>query len=234
MWLFAPNIDCNHGFSSRHGGVSKKPFDSLNLGGHDDNLDDIKINQQIALKKLKLNTIKLAFLNQVHGNEVKIAKNGYQVGDALVSNENKIALVISMADCYPILFYDKKNSVIGAAHAGWRGTLNMIASNTIKKMIEMGAESKHIQVAIGQGISQNKFKVGLDVINQFIDAGFSKNCLKNNTINLILCNKQVLLNENILEKNIWSLNRCTFEKDFFSYRRDQQITGRMWSVIAMS
>ena len=101
MWLFAPNISCNHGFTSRHGGISKKPFDSLNLGGHEDNIDDIKINQQIALKKLKLNTIKLAFLNQVHGNEVKIAINGCQVGDALFINENKIALVISMAYyCY--------------------------------------------------------------------------------------------------------------------------------------
>ena len=94
MWLFAPNIDCNHGFSTRHGGVSKKPFDSLNLGGHDDNLDDIKINQQIALKKLKLNTIKLAFLNQVHGNEVKIAKNGYQEGAALVLMKIKLYLLL--------------------------------------------------------------------------------------------------------------------------------------------
>ncbi len=234
MWLFAPNIDCIHGFSLRYGGISKKPFDSLNLGGLEDDLANIKINQEIALKKLKLNNIKLSFLNQVHGNEVKIAKNGYQEGDALVSNEKKIALVVSMADCYPILFYDKKNSVIGAAHAGWRGTLNKIASNTIKKMIEIGAESKHIQVAIGQGISQNKFKVGFDLIKQFIDAGFSKKYLKDNTINLILCNKQILMNENILEKNIWASNRCTFEKDFFSYRRDQKITGRMWSIIAMS
>lgn len=139
-----------------------------------------------------------------------------------------------MADCYPILFYDKENSVIGSAHAGWRGTLNKIASNTIKKMKEIGVESKHIQVAIGQGISQNKFKVGLDVIKQFIEAGFSKKCLKDNTINLILCDKQVLMKENILEKNIWVSNRFTFEKYFFSYRRDQKITGRMWSFIAMS
>jgi len=94
MWLFAPNIDCNHGFSSRHSGFSKKPFDSLNLGGHEDNLNDIKINQQIALKKLKLNTIKLAFLNQVHGNEVKITINGCQVGDALVLMKIKLHLLL--------------------------------------------------------------------------------------------------------------------------------------------
>lgn len=67
MWLFAPNIDCINGFSSRYGVISKKPFDSLNLGGHEDDLDDIKVNQQISLKKLKLNDIKLLFLNQVHG-----------------------------------------------------------------------------------------------------------------------------------------------------------------------
>ena len=58
-----------------------------------------------------------------------------------------------------------------------------------------------------------------------------------NNVKLILENNHMSTNDkiqNILEKNIWSLNRCTFEKDFFSYRRDQQITGRMWSVIAMS
>ena len=94
MWLFAPNIDCNHGFSYRHGVISKKPFDSLNIGGHEDNIDDIKINQQIALKKLKLNTIKLEFLNQVHGNEVKIAINGCQVGDDLVLMKIKLLLLL--------------------------------------------------------------------------------------------------------------------------------------------
>ncbi len=94
MWLFAPNISCNHGFSSRHSGFSKKPFDSLNLGGHEDNLDDIKINQQIALKKLKLNTIKLAFSNQVLGNEVKIAINGYQEGAALVLMKINLHLLL--------------------------------------------------------------------------------------------------------------------------------------------
>lgn len=94
MWLFAPNISCNHGFFSRYGGISKKPFDSLNLDAHDDNLNDIKINQQIALKKLKLNTIKLLFLNQVHGNEVKITKNGYQEAYALVLIKIKLHLLL--------------------------------------------------------------------------------------------------------------------------------------------
>lgn len=233
MWLHAPNINCIHGFSLRHGGFSAFPFDSLNLGGTEDDESLIFKNRQLALSNLNLSLNNLCNLKQVHGTRVNIAKPGKEEGDALVTNERGFVLAISIADCYPILFYDETNKVIGGAHAGWRGTVGKIAKNTVEEMIKLGAQPSQIKVAIGQGISQPNFEVGNEVIEQFEQNGFPDTCWKNNKIDLVLCNQWVLEQCNIPKNNIWTMNRCTFENDFFSYRRDKGKTGRMWAVISI-
>lgn len=234
MWLKAPNIDCIHGFSTRHGGISPAPFDSLNLGGSEDTPENILQNRTSALNSIGFSMDQLCYLKQVHGNTVNIAKPGQQEGDALVSNQKNVVLAVSIADCYPILFCDAKNKVIGAAHAGWRGTAAGIAGNVVTEMLRLGAEAQHIHAAIGQGICQDNFEVGNEVIEQFEKSGFPQACWKNNKIGLVLCNRFVLEKNNILPANIWSMDRCTFEADFFSYRRDKGKTGRMWGVIALN
>lgn len=232
MWLHAPNINCRHGFSTRYGGVSKAPFHELNLGGSQDSPLSIEQNRQIALQEIGLGFNTLCLLKQVHGSAVCHAKSGFQEGDALVSNDFGKTLAVSIADCYPILFHDKKNAVIAAAHAGWRGTLAGIAGKVIQEMLNLGAETAHIQVAIGQGISQRNFEVGEEVVNLFLAEKFPNNCIFNSKIDLITCNKHVLKQHNIPDEHIWSMNRCTYEEDFYSYRRDKGVTGRMWAVIA--
>ena len=233
MWLHAPNITSVHGFSTRNGGVSPAPFYSLNLGGSEDNEQNISVNRKLALDYLELKYDNLSFLKQVHGTDVLFAKCGKQEGDALVTNEKEKVLAISIADCYPILFEDKENGVIGAAHAGWRGTVGKIAERTVSAMVELGAKKQSISVAIGQGISTDRFEVGDEVREAFLKAGFPQYCFKNKCIDLITSNKYVLLQSGILEENIWTMNRCTYDSDFFSYRRDAGKTGRMWAVIAM-
>ena len=233
MWLTSPNIKCTHGFSTRWGGISNQPFNTLNLCGQDDDPNLISQNRILALKDLNLSINNLCYLKQVHGNEVIDAQIGQQQGDALITNTKNLILAISIADCYPILFYDEVNKVIGAAHAGWRGTVNKIAQNTISKMLELGAETKNIKVAIGQGICQTNFEVGNEVIEEFEKNGFPNYCWKQNKIDLIACNKFVLFQNNILEENSWTMNRCTFEEEFFSYRQDNGKTGRMWALISL-
>lgn len=234
MWLHAPNINCTHGFSVRQGGFSSEPFNSLNLGGSEDDKELIFKNRELALNNLNLSIDNLCYLKQVHGNRVNIAIPGQQEGDALVSNQKNLVLAISIADCYPILFYDEKNKVIGGAHAGWRGTVSRIAKHTIEAMTNLGAEASEIKVAIGQGICQNNFEVGNEVIEEFEKNGFPDYCWKNNKIDLVLCNLFVLQESKILQNNTWTMNRCTYENDFFSYRRDKGKTGRMWGIISMS
>lgn len=233
MWLPSNNISCHHGFSTRKGGVSAHPFKSLNLGGSSDKPENILQNRALALQNLGIASNELCYLDQVHGAAVCSAKAGVQTGDALVTNQKNKTLAIGVADCYPILFYDAHNGVIGAAHAGWRGTVGKIAAHTLKQMQALGADVSAVQVAIGQGISQNKFEVGKEVIEQFEKAGFSQAHWTDNKIDLLACNKEVLVKSGVPEKNIWAMQRCTFEDDFFSYRRDKGQTGRMWAVIAL-
>ncbi len=233
MWLHAPDINCVHGFSTRKGGVSSAPFDSLNLGGSQDDAVKINTNRQRALQDLNLSFNSLCYLKQVHGNTVCEALPGQQEGDALVTNKKGLTLAISIADCYPLLFHDPVNEVIGAAHAGWRGTQSKIAAHTIEEMLKRGANRETIHVAIGQGISQRNFEVGNEVIEKFKEAGFPDTCWQENKIDLVKCNLFILKENNILDKNIWTMNRCTFEDDFFSYRRDKGITGRMWGIISL-
>jgi hypothetical protein len=234
VWLHAPNITCTHAFSTRHGGISPVPFNSLNLGGSEDEPKNISANRQLAFEALDLSLDQLCNLKQVHGTTVCNAKPGIQEGDALVTNTKELVLAVSIADCYPILFHDPINNVIGAAHAGWRGTVGKIASKTIEAMVQLGALPKNIQVAIGQGISTDKFEVGAEVIDQFRNAGFPKECIEANHIDLVKSNRFVLEGAGIPPQNIWVMNRCTFEDDFFSYRRDKGVTGRMWGLISMS
>ncbi len=233
MWLQSPVINCKHGFSTREGGVSSGSFSTLNLGGSDDDPQLVEKNRFRALNALQLAETKICLLKQVHGTTVKEATVGRQEGDALVSNKNDVTLAISVADCYPVLFHDPVNSVIGAAHAGWRGTCGGIVTNTIRSMTDLGSDPHNIKVAIGQGICQEHFEVGPEVIQQFRTAGFPEYTRTEKTIDLNACIRWQLATLSVPETNIWSMNRCTYEADFFSYRRDKGITGRMWGLISM-
>lgn len=232
-WLTAPNITATHGFSTRHNGISTGAFSSLNLGGADDLPVNIAKNRSLALAELGLRANQLSGLKQVHGTEVVLAKPGWHTADAQVSNEQGIVLVVSAADCYPILFHDPVNKVIGAAHAGWKGTIGRIAQKTILAMQELGAQLTHIQVAIGQGICRDCYEVSEELITDFRGAGFPEYCFNGRLLDLKSANSFVLEQAGILPGNIWLMNRCTTEPDFFSYRRDKGVTGRMWGLIAL-
>jgi len=232
-WLFAPDITAVHGFSTRHGGVSPKPFASLNLGGKEDSPENIAQNRKLALSELNLEMDRVSYLDQVHGITVCQARPGKQTGDALVTSERGLAIAVGAADCYPVLFHDEKNGVIGAAHCGWKGTLGRIVRHTLEEMRKLGAESQQIRVAIGQGICRDKYEVSEEVITQFREAGFPVDCWSGRQLDLLAANRFVALEAGIPEENIWSMNRCTTEADFFSYRRDGGKTGRMWAVIML-
>lgn len=234
MFLQSPNISSPHAFFTRKGGVSREPFASLNFGGSEDAPENIAENRRRGLLAAGMNPEKVSRLNQVHGNLVCIGKIGSQTGDALVSNEKGLTLAIGAADCYPLLFEDTKNKIIGAAHAGWKGTLARIAKNTIEAMENFGAERKFIRVAIGPGISGKNYQVSEEIIQQFQLANFPENCWKERNLDLLEANRFVLIENGINEENIWATGRCTTEDDFFSYRRDKGVTGRMWACIMLS
>lgn len=232
-WIFTPAITALHGFSTRHGGVSPEPFASLNLGGTDDSPENIAQNRKLALGELGIDPESVSYLNQVHGTTVCRARAGKQTGDALVTTEKNLAIAVGAADCYPLLFHDPVNGVIGAAHCGWKGSLGRIVRNTVEEMLASGAEAGQIRLAIGQGICRRNYEVSEEIIAQFREAGFPEYCSSGRQLDLLAANTYVALEAGISEENIWSMNRCTTEPDFFSYRRDGGKTGRMWAVIML-
>jgi polyphenol oxidase len=138
--------------STRLGGVSQAPFATLNLGLHtaDDPGD------------LGCSAAQLAGAHQVHGDQVLLVNNpGQWAGyDAFVTHKKGVVLTVTVADCVPILIFDPVRDVVGAAHAGWRGTVAGIAEKTLRKMSEaFGTQAEDCWAWIGTCIGPLDFAV---------------------------------------------------------------------------
>ena len=153
-----------HGFFTRLGGESTGIYKGLNCGlGSMDDKKIINRNRVLVANSMGISQSRLVFVHQIHSPDVITIKKkptSPVKGDALVTANKKIALSILTADCQPVLFLDKKNGIIGAAHAGWKGAFTGILQNTIKSMKEIGGEPDHISVTIGPSISQKNYEVG--------------------------------------------------------------------------
>ena len=169
----AKNLDKNkHCFLGNTGGNSTGKYAGLNANtkSHDDKSALLKNLQTIA-NKVGLDNKNLVLLNQgVSNTAVFIDEPSCDtvVADGIVTTKKGIGLCIRTADCAPVLFEDRKNNVIGAAHAGWRGAFKGIMENVINLMIENGAELKNIKAAIGPCIMQESYEVDINFYNQFI------------------------------------------------------------------
>lgn len=238
MWLFSPNITSIHGFSIRSGGSSLGDFAGLNLSERvGDDSGAVLENRHVALRDLNLKFEQVARLNQIHSSKVVQAVPGKVLeGDALVTAEPNLALVIETADCYPVLLEDRVAGVVGAAHCGWRGSVGKILANTLNQMLGLGAKLEHIRAAIGPGICGNHYTVGIEVRDQFLSAGFPESILEHQDqvwkLDLSAVNAWLLENCGVAKSQIWRSSACSTDAEFFSYRRDAGKTGRMWSVIA--
>jgi YfiH family protein len=238
MWLFAPNITSTHGFSMRSGGSSLGDFAGLNLSERvGDDPDTVLENRQVALSKLGLKLEQVARLHQIHSSQVVQALPGMVLeGDALVTAEPNLALVIETADCYPVLLEDRIAGVIGAAHCGWRGSVGKILTNTLNQMLGLGAKLEHVRAAIGPGICGKHYTVGIELCDQFLSAGFPESILEQQDhawkLDLNAANAWLLETCGLSKNQIWRSSACSTDAEFFSYRRDAGKTGRMWSIIA--
>tara|TARA_B110000438_G_scaffold296763_1_gene341967 strand:- start:1 stop:759 length:759 start_codon:yes stop_codon:yes gene_type:complete len=239
----------NHCFFSRKNGVSRGYYESLNCGlGSKDKKKNVLQNLKIVSNKIGCNKKFLITLKQKHTNRVicfknkKFVKNKLEA-DAVVSNIKNIGLGILAADCAPILFFDSKKKIIGCAHAGWKGALNGIIKNTIKKFKELGSDENDIIAVVGPCIKKENYEVQKDFINKFIainkdNIKFFKKNYNKYTFDLRKFINNQLYNLNI--KNIENIKLDTFseKKLFYSYRRSrlskEKDYGRCISVILMT
>ncbi|BDP40217.1 laccase domain protein [Deinococcus aetherius] len=241
MLLRSPLLPLPHAFTTRAGGVSTGAYGAsegggLNLDEREDDPGLVTENRRRLAGALGFDEERVARLNQIHGTEVCEARAGVQDGDALVTTEPGLLLAIGTADCYPILLADETAGVVGAAHAGWRGTLGRIGARTVEAMVARGATPERLRAAVGPGICGKRYPVGADVARQFREAGLGEFVLEKGGaphLDLAGANRAVLLSTGLLPGNIWVSGRCSTEPDFYSYRRDGGHTGRMWAVIGL-
>ncbi len=162
-----------HGFFGRQGGVSKGQYESLNLGqGSQDSADNVTENRARVAKALGTSEPKLLSLSQIHSTEVLIVDAPFTgtppKADGLVTKTPGLAISALAADCGPVLFCDPQAQIIGACHAGWRGALAGVTTETIRAMESLGASRKSIHAVLGPCISQDSYEVGHDYRDTFV------------------------------------------------------------------
>jgi len=153
-----------HGFFTRKGGASAGIFKGLNCGpGSSDQSDVVVMNRAAVATAFGVEENRLLTLHQVHSADVVTLTAPFADrprADAMVTATPGLALGVLTADCQPVLFADKRAGVIGAAHAGWRGTLTGVLEATVAAMEALGARREDVAAVIGPAISQSAYEVG--------------------------------------------------------------------------
>ena len=173
-YLTAEGITVPHCFTTRFGGVSEGQFDSLNIAIKEGETEEnVAKNLSILASALDFRMENLVLTRQTHTNWVRVVTKADHLGpfhrpypecDALVTNTPGLSLLVFTADCTPILFHDPVTGAVGAAHAGWRGTVQSIAARTVQAMEEhYGARPENIRAAIGPNIGFCHFETDADV-----------------------------------------------------------------------
>ena len=258
--LFFENLlrfkEIRHFVSNRAGGFSKPPYDSLNLGFHvGDDPDHVRKNRKRLASATGIPWKSLTLARQIHsGNVTVISKElrGKGCGhhdeavkdtDAMVTNVPNICLVILVADCVPMLFFDPLKRIIAVAHAGWKGTLQSVALHTVSAMENgFGSSPHNIIVGMGPSIGPCCYEVGPEVITE-VKAVFSnyQDYVRHESrdgkgyLDLWKANLDQLLHAGIERKNIEMAMKCTCHNPdvFFSYRHQQGETGRFGAGISI-
>jgi len=217
-----------HGFFNKKGGKSSGIYKSLNCGsGSFDKKINIKKNLNIVLNKIKYKKKNLILLNQMHSNKFYYLKKNPKKrlkGDGILTNYRQLALGILTADCAPILFYDPKKKIIGAAHAGWKGAYKKITKKIINFYLKNGSNLKDIYIVIGPCISQKNYEVKNDFKKKFVKQNLNNKKYFKSKVNKIFFSLKDYLAEQLKEfgiKNIEIIKKDTFnvKNNFFSARR---------------
>lgn len=229
---------------SRFGGVSKKPFDSLNVSlTVDDSQDDVLDNRKIIGAAFGLEEGKLISANQVHGKDICVVDEPFFAGhklhgdvddvDAFVTNVREVALMMKVADCQAILMFDPVEKVVAAVHAGWRGLMKDISGATIALMKKkFNVKPEHLVVGIGPSLGP--CCCFFSDPHQELSADFKPYIAHNNTVDLWKFSTEQLVKHGIRPEHIEHARVCTMcgaGGKFYSFRRDRGVTGRFGALI---
>lgn len=246
-----------HAFSTRQGGVSRGPFATLNLGASvGDDPQAVEENRRRLFGAFGLRASQVVRVKQVHGDGVLrvdeglvsrqgfprlLLDEGYEY-DALVTNLPGMALVVTTADCLPILIHDPVRGGVAAVHAGWRSTARRIAARAIEAMAAAyGTDPGDCRVAIGPGIRGCCYEVDAAVTEAMRGAlsTWAEHAVATRPghvrLDLPGVNRAILESAGVRRDHIEDVGLCTAcRRDlFFSHRAEKPRTGRMMNLILL-
>lgn len=248
-------FDVHFALTDRFGGVSTGAFDTLNLGFNvGDNLDDVAYNHSLVRAgfcnhfhiQQGQKCANMYYVSQIHSTrsivldeclEAKIPHNDASLclgeADAIITNLPYRICTTMVADCNPILLYDKKQHAMAVIHAGRRGLFGDILSSVFLKMKSLyNTESKDCFVYVGASIRSCCYEVGEDVRKELFALGFSENTMSSNKLDMIACLQHQCEKLHIPSHQIEISPYCSCcESRLYSYRK-QRLTGR-FGLMAM-
>jgi polyphenol oxidase len=258
--LFFPSLskyqNLVHFVTTRKGGFSLPPFNSLNLAFHvGDEREKVLKNRKRLARYLHIPLNYFTVSNQVHGVNIAIvgqAERGSGATDistslkdydAMITDQNNVCLIVFVADCVPVMLYDKRKKIIAVIHAGWKGTVSKISQKTFYLMeSRFACKASDIICAIGPSIGPCCYQVGPEVLtlvrkNFPAEKGLIHSVTEDGKgyFDLWEANRVQLLDCHIPEQNIEVAGLCTscHPDLFFSSRKGNGNTGRFAAGIMM-
>jgi polyphenol oxidase len=235
-----------HGFSLRTGGVSRAPFDTLNLARSvGDAPADVAENHRRFAAAVGFDPDRLMEVSQVHGAGVWVVEPGVspaqtrrEEADALVALGEGVAVAVRVADCVPVLMADRRSGAVAAVHAGWRGCVAGVVVEALRELEEeAGTAASDLVVAIGPHIRVGAFEVG-DEVAAHLDAAAPRAEVVvrgkgKPRVDLAGVVRAQLIMLGVPGEQVEDVGGCTHDEPerFFSYRRDGRSSGRHLGVI---
>lgn len=246
----------SHGFSTRLGGVSRAPYDTMNLSfTRGDRTEDVMENYRRIAAALGTSPERMVLTQQTHTVNVRkvteqdagkgiLYSRDYTDVDGLITNTQGLMLVAFGADCVPLYFLDPVHRAIGLSHSGWRGTVKRMGEVTLAAMKEeYGTNPADVIACIGPSICRDCYEVGAEVAEEFIrEFGLEQKTAlmdeKENgkyQLDLWASNRQVLLDAGIREEHLQITDICTCcNPDFlFSHRRCGEKRGNLGAFLSI-
>ena len=240
-----------HAFCTRWGGTSEGKLANLNFGTRSGDAEEHLLkNREILCSTFDIPEQNFVTVNQIHGNRLLIVDEktqdwrhgGKLEYDGIISTMPGVPLGIKTADCVPVLLADCTRRVIGAVHAGWRGTSLGIVARAVDTFIkDFASKPTDILAVIGPAIGPCCYEVDESVFHHFDDKRNKESFLTRDNkkgkwmFDLPAANRSLLLDAGVPQKNIFSADICTSCKrdTFFSHRGEHGGTGRQLSFIML-
>lgn len=248
-----PGATCStQGFTTRHEGVSRPPYNSLNLGTNTlDQQFNVEGNRSLLAHAFGVNQEALVTLRQVHGTDILIIDEPNEdyshflslESDAVITNQPHVMIGVCVADCVPMLLCDPDKRVIAAVHAGWQGTAGTLVSKVVAGMkSEFGCDPKKILAAIGPCIGKCCYEVDTPVKQAFVKGGIAWDSFAEPSgegkwqLDMAAANLELLVLAGLRADavNMSEMCVCCHRELFFSYRRDKGETGRQMGFIMLT